>query len=140
MLLIEPGDKMMNQRWKLLGIVLVLSALLASCGSAAQQQDTSADPVKITLKTNPPELAVGQIELILDLKDITDQPLTGARVDVSADHTDMSGMTMSGPATEQEDGKYAVTADFSMSGNWKITVYIRKDNLDFKKEIDLKIP
>jgi hypothetical protein len=140
MLPIEKGEKMMNKRWKILGIVLVLATLLAGCSSAPQQENAATDPVKITLKTNPPELAVGETELILELKDQKDQPLTGAKVDVSADHTDMSGMTMSGPATEQENGKYAITADFSMSGNWKITVYVRKDDLDFKKDIVLKIP
>jgi hypothetical protein len=41
---------------------------------------------------------------------------------------------------EQEGGKYAITADFSMSGTWKITVYVRKEGLDVKKDFDLKIP
>lgn len=85
-------------------------------------------------------MAVGKAELILEINDLKDQPLTGAKVDVSADHTDMSGMTMGGAATEQADGKYAIKTDFSMSGKWKITVYVRKEGLDFKKDIEVKIP
>lgn len=130
----------MYSRWKWIGIILVIVALLAGCSSPAKPQDSAADPVKITLTTNPPTPAAGKLELVLELKDQKDQPLTGAKVDVSADHTDMSGMSMGGAAAEQGDGKYAITADFSMSGNWKVTVYVRKDNLDFKKDIELKIP
>lgn len=129
----------MNKYWKWIGIWVILAALLTGC-STAQPQDTQTDPVTITLNTNPPTPAVGDIELVLELKDPQGQPLTGATVDVSADHTDMSGMTMNGLATEQESGKYAITADFSMSGNWLVTVYVRKDSLDFKKEIKLIIP
>lgn len=75
-----------------------------------------------------------------DPDDQKDQPLNGVNVDVSADHTDMSGMTLEGAATEQGNGKYAITADFSMSGSWKITVYVRKEGLDFKKDFELQIP
>ena len=130
----------MNQKWKWIAIMFTLVVLLASCSNAAQPQSAAVDPVKITLKSNPPALAVGKAELILEIKDLKDQPLTGAKVDVSADHIDMSGMTMGGAATEQADGKYAIKTDFSMSGNWKITVFVRKEGLDFKKEIEVKIP
>jgi hypothetical protein len=129
----------MNKYWKWIGIWVILAVVLTGC-SSAQPQATETDPVKITLNTNPPTPAVGDIELVLELKDPQGQPLTEATVDVSADHTDMSGMTMNGLATEQEDGKYAITADFSMSGNWKVTVYARKEGLDFKKDFELKIP
>ena len=66
-------------------------------------------------------------------------PIEGATVDVSADHTDMTGMTMGGAATDQGGGKYAINANFSMSGNWKLTVYVRKDGLDYKEDIDFKV-
>lgn len=51
----------------------------------------------------------------------------------------MSGMTMSGLATEQSSGIYAIDANFSMSGNWMLTVYVRKKGLDYKEDIDLKV-
>jgi hypothetical protein len=49
----------------------------------------------------------------------------------------MAGMTMGGAATAQGAGKYAITADFSMSGNWVLTVYVRKDALEYKQDIPL---
>lgn len=129
----------MHQKWKWIVIMFVFTALLAGCSNAAQPQSSGEDPVKITLKTNPQSLIVGKAELVLEIKDLKDQPFPGAKVDVSADHTDMSGMTMSGVATDQGNGKYAITTDFSMSGNWKVIVYVRKESLDFKKDFELKI-
>jgi hypothetical protein len=61
-------------------------------------------------------------------------------VDVSADHTDMTGMSMSGAATDQGLGKYSINANFSMSGNWKLTVYVRNDQgLDYKEDIVFQV-
>jgi len=130
----------MNKQWKWIGIIFIVSALLAGCTSAGQPQGAATDPVKITLKTNPSAPVVRKIELLLELHDQKDQPLTGAKVDFSADHTEMMGMTMGGPATEQGNSNYATTANFSNSGTWKITVYVRKEGLDFQKDIELKIP
>ena len=48
-------------------------------------------------------------------------------------------MGISGPATDQGEGKYAINANLNMSGNWKMTVYVRKDSLDYKEDIDLTI-
>jgi hypothetical protein len=52
----------------------------------------------------------------------------------------MTGMGMSGAATDQGGGRYSINANFSMTGNWKVTVYVRNDQgLDYKKDIELKI-
>ncbi len=128
----------MKPRLIVIVVISILAALLAGC--AAQTEEEATVSVKFTLETNPAPPVTGKNEIILKLQDQDGKPLTGATVDVSADHTDMTGMTMSGSATEQEGGKYAITADFSMSGTWKITAYVRKDGLDVKKDFELKIP
>ncbi|PKO16621.1 MAG: hypothetical protein CVU39_07300 [Chloroflexi bacterium HGW-Chloroflexi-10] len=130
----------MYKNWKWIGPILVVAILLVGCSGTTQTQETSSDPLKIILVTDPVTPVVGNNELILEIQDEKGQPLSGAQVEVSADHTDMSGMTMTGPASEQENGKYAIDADFSMSGNWKITVYVRKESVDFKKDFKLIIP
>lgn len=82
---------------------------------------------------------MGDMELILTITDGGGNPIEGASVDVSADHIDMTGMTMGGAATDQGSGRYAINANFSMSGNWRLTVYVRKDGLDHKEDIDIRI-
>jgi len=122
-----------------ISLLVVLSALLTACGSAAAPAATSSKPVNIKMEISPNPATMGDTELILTITDANGDPIEGAKVDVSADHTDMSGMNMSGAATEQGDGKYAINADFSMSGNWKLKVYVRKEALDYSEEIPLPI-
>jgi hypothetical protein len=126
----------------LIHVLVVLSVLLAACGSgsaATPAPQDSGKPVNIKVDTSPNPAAMGDIELILNITDASGNPIEGATVDVTAIHTDMTGMDMSGAATEQGAGKYAINANFSMSGNWKIKVYVRKDGLDYSEEVDLPV-
>lgn len=123
-----------------ISILVLASVLLSACGGAATPAaSTPSKPVNIAVSTNPNPPVMGDLELVFIITDADGNPIEGATVDVSADHTDMSGMGMSGVATEQGDGRYAIKANFSMSGNWLLTVYVRKDGLDYKENIGLKI-
>ncbi|MCX6079550.1 MAG: FixH family protein [Chloroflexi bacterium] len=116
--------------------VLALFALvLAACGAPETQ---AAPQANVKLETNPSPAKVGDVQLILTITDEKGNAITGAKVDVGAEHPSMSGMGMSGAATEQ-DGKYAIKANFTDSGTWKITVNVRKDGLDVKQELSLEI-
>jgi hypothetical protein len=122
-------------------MLVLMSVLLAACGAVAPTPapSTTGKPVNIAVTTNPNPPVMGDVELIFTLTDANGNPIEGAAVDVSADHTDMSGMGMSGAATEQGGGRYAIKANFSMSGNWKLTVFVGKDGLDYKEDIAIKI-
>ena len=120
--------------------VLVLSTLLAACSSSATPvETTSSKPVNIKVETSPTPAVMGDMEVVLTITDADGKPIEGATVDVSAKHTDMSGMDMGGTATDQGSGRYSINANFNMSGNWKLTVYVRKDGLDYKEEIELPV-
>jgi len=122
-----------------IGMIMLISVLLAACGSAQTPAPISSKPVNIKVETSPNPPMRGDIELILTVTDANGNPIEGATVDVSADHIDMTGMDMSGAATEQGDGKYAINANFSMSGNWELKVYVRKEGLDYSEEIALSV-
>ncbi|HEX7974206.1 MAG TPA: FixH family protein [Anaerolineales bacterium] len=120
----------------LVGLVLVLSA----CGGSAQSTPTPTPaPVQITFTTDPNPPATGPIEMIITVVDRQGQPITGANVDVIADHTKMGGMTMHGVATHQGDGRYAITANYGMSGKWLVTVQVKTGELDYRQDIDLQV-
>lgn len=124
----------------LLNLLVLLSLLFAACGSNAAPASVDSDkPVNINVETDPDPAAMGDIELVLNVTDSAGKPIEGATVDVTATHIDMAGMDMSGAATEQGPGKYAINANFSMSGNWKLKVYVRKDGLDYSEELDLPV-
>ena len=122
-----------------LSTIVLLSILLTACGNAATPASTSSKQVNIAVETNPNPAAMGDLELVLTVTDANGNPIEGATVDVTAIHTDMTGMDMSGAATEQGRGKYAINANFSHSGNWKLKVYVRKEGLDYSDEIDLPV-
>lgn len=129
------------RRWLFVSLLVVLSVLLAACGGeVTPPAEISAKPVNINVGSNPSPAGVGDAELIFALTDASGSPIEGARVDVSADHTDMTGMGMSGAATDQGAGRYSINANFSMTGNWKLTVYVRNDaGLDYKEDIEFKV-
>lgn len=116
-----------------------MAVLLSACGSDATPTSTSSKPVDIKVESNPNPAMMGDLELILSITDVNGNPLEGATVDVSADHTGHSGMNMSGVATEQSAGKYAINANFSMSGTWLLTVYVRKGEIDYQEEIEFQV-
>jgi hypothetical protein len=124
-----------------MSLLLTLSIVLAACGgSNTPAAETSNQPVNIKVDSKPSPATTGDAELIFTITDANSDPLEGARVDVSADHTDMTGMGMSGAATDQGAGKYSIKANFSMTGNWKLTVYVRNDSgLDYKEDIEFKV-
>lgn len=123
-----------------ISVLVLTSVLLAACGGAAQPTDTtSPKPVNIVLSTNPNPAAVGDVEIVFTITDADGNPIEGAKVDVSADHPSMAGMGMSGLATEQGGGTYSIKANFSDSGDWKLTVYVRKDGLDYSEKIDFPV-
>lgn len=106
--------------------LMLLSALtLAACGGPAATATPAAAAVQVDLVTRPEPPASGEMELVISVVDAAGQPVDTAEVNVIASHQDMSGMDMSGAATPQGDGRYAITADFGMAGNWLVTVEVR---------------
>jgi hypothetical protein len=133
-------------------LLVVLSVLLSACGgsaampmkdsaatSAPMMQGGGAKDVNIVVTSNPTPAVTGDVEVLFTITDKDGKPIEGAKVDVNAEHPSMAGMGMSGQATEQGGGKYSIKANFSDSGKWMLTVYVRKDGLDYKEEIEFEI-
>lgn len=128
------------RKFMLINLIVALSVLLAACGSAATPADTSSSgQVNIKLETSPSPAVKGDIELIFTITDASGASIEGAKVDVNAEHPAMAGMGMSGQATEQGGGKYSIKANFSDAGDWALTIYVRKGELDYKEEIEFPI-
>lgn len=82
---------------------------------------------------------LGNIELQFAVTDNTGQPVKEADLELIADHTNMSDMTIHVKATDQGNGLYAINANFSMPGIWKVTFKVKKGNLEHMQDIVLKI-
>lgn len=116
----------------------LLALTLAAC--APTVTPAAADPVKIDLVASPNPPALGDVELIITLADPSGQPVDTAQVDLLASHTGMAGMDMQGQATGQGNGRYTLTANFGMSGDWKVTVEVRGvTSQTIRKDFDLLV-
>jgi hypothetical protein len=123
-----------------INLMVLMSMVLVACASAATPvAPASSASVNIAVETNPDPMVPGDVELTFTIADESGTPVEGATVDVDAAHTGHGGMEMTGAATDQGGGKYAITANFSMSGDWKITVHVRKEGLDYKEEIEMPV-
>ena len=122
-----------------LTLLSLLSLVLAACSGASAPTSTPESPdVQISLTTNPNPPSSGDVELVVTVNDANGQPIPDAEVYVFADHTEMKGMNMNGRATAQGNGRYAITAGFSMSGQWKVTVQVRKTPLNVTQDFNLE--
>ena len=124
---------------KILSLFTLTALLLAACGPSVTPTSTTQPPVTITVSSTPSPAMMGDVDVVFTIVDAKGQPLLGATVDVFADHTGMSGMTMHGVATEQGNGKYAVRTNFNMAGKWKLSVGVKKDALDYQQDIDFEV-
>ena len=84
---------------------------------------------------------MGDIELIMQVKDAAGKLLDEAKVSVVAS---MSGHPMGDPlrgqATDQGNGRYSIKAPMSMSGTWDVTVRVDKQGMEsFSKDLKINV-
>lgn len=116
------------KRYIVLSIVtLVLAFALVACGESSATPTPSNSQITLTTNPNPPKS--GDVEMIVQVRDASGNPLNDGIVMLFADHMDMKGMTLQGKATAQGNGRYATIANFSMSGKWKVTVQVNKTGM-----------
>lgn len=124
-----------------LSLLVVAAAALAACGASAPMEEAHSDSgdIKIVVESDPAPTTTGDVELLLTITDKDGAPIEGAEVKVQAEHPAMSGMGMSGLATDLGGGKYSIKANFEDSGDWMLTISVHKDGVDHEEEIELKI-
>ena len=98
---------------------------------------TAASGLRVTLATNPAAPMMGSIQFIVQVNDAKGQPVNDANVKVTATHPGMN-MTISGNATAQGNGRYAVQGNLGMGGAWKVKGEVNKSGIpSFTQEFDL---
>lgn len=124
-------------------VFLAVAALAVACSAppVAGPTPASAGQPAITVSTNPnPPNSVTETELIVDVKDASGQPLSGATVVIMADMMAHSMGILQGQATEQGNGRYATFVPFGMSGDWKVTVEVRDGQKNLLLRQDVVLP
>lgn len=121
-------------------ITMLIMMILAACSgkpTSSTQEVNKLVNIQVDSDPNPPSL--GDVEFVITILDAQGNLIEGATIDISVEHIDMTGMEMNGVASQQSPGKYAITANFSMTGNWVMTVTVRKDGLEYQEDFSLKV-
>ena len=134
-------------RFKTVALFALFFAVLATFMIGALNATQTVAPAlpssgdfSVALSTNPVSPAAGEITLVVDVVDRNGRPVDGADVQISASHTTMAGMNISGKATAQGKGRYAIRGNMAMGGAWRAKVMINSPGArPFTQEFDLAV-
>jgi len=122
-------------------LAFVLSACMNGASAPASAPGADAPGYQIELTTNPSQPAVGDSEIVLDVRDNKGMPVTDAIVRITAGMSGaMNHGDISGKADNKGGGKYGTRLKFSMAGEWNFTITIDRPNqLKFNKDLRVTV-
>lgn len=128
-----------KRNFVLLVLAFVSMFVLVGCGSAGSQENSTTGGLQVTLETNPAQPQQGPVELIVDVKDEAGRALDGATVTLKADMIGHSMGDLSGQATGQTNGRYAIGANLSMAGEWQIDVQVKIAETEVQRRFKIMV-
>lgn len=126
-------------------LILFSAFILTACldsrnqQSSTQDSSTATEGLVVTLQTNPLQPKVGQVELIVEVKDASNREVDGATVTVWANMLDHSMGDLTGQATSQARGRYAIRANLSMAGDWQVEVQVKTAEEDVRRTFEIAV-
>jgi len=102
--------------------VIAFLFVFALTGCRASQAPDTAQDVTITVNITETPQKVGQFALMVTLLDAAQNPINGAKIDVTGDMTHAGMVPVKGTAEGGASGLYAVPFQWTMSGDWIVTV------------------
>jgi hypothetical protein len=111
-----------------LSILLLLAACRQSAQSTPTPQATAPDDIVITLEVEPAPPAVGDTVLVITVRTAAGEAVDDAAIAVRGD-MNHAGMTpVFGEVEGGSDGVYRVPFEWTMGGDWIITVDVTLTN------------
>ena len=109
-------------------IVLVIVGLMLSACGRIQSGQSDENSLLIELALEPVQPAVGPANLIFTLTDSAGQPVNNATLEVEGNMTHAGMTPVVGQVTGGENGRYAVPFEWTMGGDWIVTVNASLEN------------
>lgn len=103
--------------------VVLLAAPLVGCSRQSQQPDP-APGLQVELNVDPAPPHMGQAELEMTITDEAGRPVEGAKVSVRGDMSHAGMVPVFGSAEEVGQGHYRAPLEWTMGGDWQVTVII----------------
>jgi hypothetical protein len=109
-----------GKRW-LVGLVIALLFFGAGCARRGAVDESSQVQVEL-VEVRPEPIQVGEAELVLRMMDREGRPVEAAQVQVKGDMSHAGMVPVLGEAQEQGGGLYTVPFEWTMAGDWILTV------------------
>lgn len=110
-------------------------ALLTAC-QRGSSGDISEIAVDLAVAPDPP--AVGQATVTLTLSNASNQPISGAKIELEGNMSHAGMTPVFSQAAEVEPGKYQAPLEFTMGGDWYILVKATlPDGRQMERQINL---
>ncbi len=101
--------------------LIIGTVFLPACARVSQGQETSPD-ITIELTVDPSPATIGEATLYFELRDAQGQPIEGASLSAKGDMSHAGMMPVLGDSEEIGDGNYSVPFEWTMAGDWILTV------------------
>lgn len=114
---------------------VVLALMTAGC----HRPSASIPGVTLQARITPQPVRVGNAAVSVLMKDVNRMPVTHAAVSFEGDMTHPGMSPVFGAAREVSPGNYQGSIDFSMGGDWVVTLHVRlADGRTMEREIPVK--
>ena len=119
---------------------LILTGRVSACGRVQQNPSEDNAGVTVEMAVEPEQPAVGPAMLIFTLKDEAGQPVDNASLRVEGNMTHAGMTPVFGEATAGQNGRYQVPFEWTMGGDWFITVNITlPDGQELSREFPVTV-
>ena len=139
------GQAHTGRRWTLLTslacLLMAFSLLASGCSRRTTTTDQAPDLRLDIVEFRPDPPAVGQATLLVRLSDQQGRPIEGATLSLRGDMTHAGMEPVLEDAEEVGEGLYRVTFEWTMAGDWVITVSgTIKDSRTIRREFQVNVP
>ena len=101
--------------------LLILSAFQVGCSARKTRTDEAPDlEVQLTIEPSPAQM--GAAELLIVLHSPNGTPITAAQIEVKGDMSHAGMTPVLGEAVAVEPGLYQVPFEWTMAGEWHLTI------------------
>lgn len=108
--------------------VVLLSGLLSACARIQGGQSQNADDIIVDLALEPAQPEVGPAQLVVTITDPNGQPIDSATLDIQGNMTHAGMVPVLAQSSKGENGRYVVPFEWTMGGDWIVTVEITLEN------------
>ncbi len=106
-------------------LLLILLMALAGCRGSSEAVTAEEANIDMSLSVAPDPPAVGDATLVVSLRDASGDPISDANVDIRGNMSHAGMEPVEADANTDVSGDYRVPFEWTMGGDWTVTVTAR---------------